>query len=87
MCQVFHLYHETVQLLCLEKAVFKDAVYRPETVLPTYFFAFGIGASVVGDANFVDPYIRYPGYFGGYFWLKAKSAFFEVDGLDHFGIK
>jgi len=37
-----------------QEAVFEDAADCAEAVFPADFFAFGIGAAVVGDGDFVD---------------------------------
>jgi hypothetical protein len=37
-----------------EEAVFEDVADGAEAVFPADFFAFGIGAAVVGDGDFVD---------------------------------
>lgn len=38
--------------------VFEDATYGAEAVLPANLFTLFIGAAIVGNAHFINPYFR-----------------------------
>jgi hypothetical protein len=66
-----------------QKSIFDDTINGSETIFPIYLLAFGVGASIIRYAHFIDAYVGYSGYFGRNFWLKAKSFFFQIKSLNH----
>jgi hypothetical protein len=70
-----------------EYIVFDNAIYCPETIFPTDFFSFGIGSAIVGNACFINPYIRYAAYFCGYLRLKAKAVLLQINAFYNFGLE
>ena len=57
------------------EAVFEDAADGADAVFPADFFAFGIGAAVVGDGDLVDAGAG-AGDLGDDLWLDAEAGFF-----------
>ena len=64
-----------------QEAVFEDAAEGAEAVFPADFFAFGVGAAVVGNGDFVDACAG-AGDLGDEFGLDTEAVFLEGDGLD-----
>jgi len=69
-----------------KQVVLQDAVDSAKAVFPADFFAFFVGAPVVGNAHLINAAARL-GDFGGNFWLKAKAVFLNADRLDDFAAK
>ena len=61
--------------------VFEDTVDRTETILPTDLLTFLIGAAIIGDTNFIDPYLWHFGQFCSDLRLNSKSSLFDRDLL------
>ena len=64
-----------------QEAVFEDAADGADAVFPADFFAFGVGAAVVGNGDFVDAGAG-AGDLGDDLGFEAEALFRDGDGLD-----
>ena len=55
--------------------VLQDAIDSAYTILPANLLAFGVGAAVVGNTDFVNTDFGNAGHLGGDFRLEAKAFF------------
>ncbi len=69
-----------------QQAVFQDAADGADAVFPADFFAFGVGAAVVGDGDFVDAGAG-AGDLGDELGFDAEAVFLELYGLDEFAFE
>ena len=69
-----------------QEAVFEDAADGAYAVFPADFFAFGVGAAVVGDGDFVDAGAG-AGDLGDDLGFDAEAVLLEGDGLDQLAFK
>src|SRR6185295_14722342 len=61
-----------------KEIVFDDCPQRPESVPPANFFAFGIRAAVVANADLVDHHVELC-HLGGDLGLETKAVFLNRD--------
>ena len=69
-----------------QEAVFEDAAEGADAVFPADFFAFGVGAAMVGDGDFVDAGAG-AGDLGDDLGFDAEAVFLEGYGLDEFAFE
>lgn len=62
----------------LLEAILQNAIDSPHAVFPADFFAFFIGAAVVGDGNLINRDFEL-GDFGGNFRFEAEAVFLDGD--------
>src|SRR5258708_683552 len=65
------------------EVVFHDGVDGAEAVAPADFFALGIGAAVIRDADLVDAAALEPGHLGGDLRLDAAALLLDLAFLPH----
>src|SRR6266436_2318706 len=63
------------------RAIVKNAIERPNTILPINFFTFFVRPWSVTYGTFVNsaPDLR---YLRGHFWFESEPVFTEIDALD-----
>jgi hypothetical protein len=69
----------------IKEEVFEEDVKGADAVFPVYFFSFGVGSTVVGDAHLVEPDLFYFGEFKGHLGFETEPVFGEMDLLDDLG--